>query len=333
MAESRARLAGIMILIVSEATDPTAAAVARLLSARGKAFAWIDRGDYPATSSLTYAIGPTSPPSRRWRRGDDSVALDDVRSIWWRRPLRSRAAASITDEPVRRYVEMSGDEVFAGVLDDVDCLHVPARRPTVRRAQEKIPQLSLARSLGLEVPDTLVTNDPAELLAFYERHAGNVVTKATAVGVDSFVQGGFSGYTRLLRPRDLPFVHDVALCPVTAQSYVEKKVELRVTVVGDDVFAAEIHSQATRRTRVDWRHYDERNTTHRAHALPAPVARVLLELTRALGLVYSAIDLVLTPDDRYVFLEVNPNGQYQWIEDATALPISARIATLLSEGA
>jgi hypothetical protein len=323
-----------MILIISEPTDPAAQAVARLLSDRGHGFALVDRGDYPASMSLTYAIGPgLETPKRRCRSGVASPAIDlgAVRSIWWRRPGRARAASSIEDQEIRRYVETSAEEVFGSFLDDVACLHVPARRSTVRKAREKIPQLSLARTLGLEVPDTVVTNDVDELLEFYHRHGGNIITKTTAVGIDSFVKGGFSGYTRPLRPRDLVFIHDVVLCPITAQAYVDKSVELRVTVVGSDIFAAEIHSQSTRQTRVDWRHYDDHNTTHRVHTLPDRVARACLELLRAMDLVFGAIDLVLTPDGRYVFLEVNPNGQYQWIEEATGLPISARIATLLRE--
>jgi len=119
------------------------------------------------------------------------------------------------------------------------------------------------------------------------------------------------------------------LCPLIVQVYVEKAVELRVTVVGSDVFAAEIHSQATQRTKIDWRRYDEGNTPHFEHTLPDKVSKLCLAMTHSLGLVYSAIDLILTPDGRYIFLELNPNGQYQWIEHLTGLPITDRIARLL----
>ena len=121
---------------------------------------------------------------------------------------------------------------------------------------------------GLRGPETLMTNDPDELLDFYRIHNGKVVTKAAAVRVDPLVRGGYCGYTRRLHPRDLIAAHDVSLCPVTAQVYVEKRLELRVTIVGADLFAAEIHSQSTRQTRVDWRHYDDRYTVHQAHELP-----------------------------------------------------------------
>jgi glutathione synthase/RimK-type ligase-like ATP-grasp enzyme len=114
---------------------------------------------------------------------------------------------------------------------------------------------------------------------------------------------------------------------------VEKRVELRVTVVGTKVFAAEIDSQATNHTRFDWRRYDLGNTPHRAHPLPDDVAERCLALTQRLGLSYGAIDLIVTPDGRYVFIEINPNGQYSWIEHCTGLPITDALCDLLMAGA
>src|SRR5439155_14491583 len=94
----------------------------------------------------------------------------------------------------------------------------------------------------------------------------------------------------------------------------------------------EIHSQATNHTRYDWRRYDFCKTPHRPHALPAEVQARCVRLVRRLGLCYGAIDMVLTPDGRYVFLEINPNGQYLWIEQETGLPISDAICDLLMQG-
>ena len=140
-------------------------------------------------------------------------------------------------------------------------------------------------------------------------------------------------YTEPVRPRDLVHVEDLRLCPLIVQQYVPKRLELRVTVVGDEVFAAAIHSQASNHTRLDWRRYDDARTPIAPFELPADVAERCRALVRELGLCYGAIDLVLTPDDRFVFLEINPNGQYLWIELATGLPISAAVADLLLEDA
>jgi glutathione synthase/RimK-type ligase-like ATP-grasp enzyme len=97
--------------------------------------------------------------------------------------------------------------------------------------------------------------------------------------------------------------------------------------------AAEIHSQESNHTRHDCRRYDWYQTTYRPHALPREVERHCRQLVERLDLCYGAIDLILTPDGRYVFLEINPNGQYLWIEQATGLPISEAVGELLMAGA
>ena len=99
------------------------------------------------------------------------------------------------------------------------------------------------------------------------------------------------------------------------------------------MLAAAIDSQATNRTRVDWRRYDLGHTPHRAIQLPPSIEGKLVALCRGLGLSYGAIDLIVTPEGEHVFLELNPAGQWHWIEQLTGLPISDAIADELVAGA
>jgi glutathione synthase/RimK-type ligase-like ATP-grasp enzyme len=105
-------------------------------------------------------------------------------------------------------------------------------------------------------------------------------------------------------------------------------------VVGTRVFAAEIRSQDSQRQQTDWRHRPEygQSRFYAVHSLPANVARQCVHLVKALNLTFGALDLILTPDDRYVFLEVNSNGQWAYIENILGLPISDAIAELLTHG-
>jgi len=111
---------------------------------------------------------------------------------------------------------------------------------------------------------------------------------------------------------------------------VSKRSEMRVTVVGHRVLAAEIGSQESRATRYDWRHYDDDTVPYRAYRLPPSVEARCVELLGALNLSFGAIDLIRTPDDEFVFLEINPNGQWAWIEEAAGLPIGDAIARWLA---
>ncbi|HEU5378468.1 MAG TPA: hypothetical protein VFV38_23845 [Ktedonobacteraceae bacterium] len=114
------------------------------------------------------------------------------------------------------------------------------------------------------------------------------------------------------------------------QEEIPKELELRITVIGKRVFAAEIFSQQSPRTQVDFRqayadlHYG-------IHTLPPTIHNQCLALTKALGLTFAAIDMVLTPDHRYVFLELNCSGQWAWIGQATGLPLCETLVDVLTE--
>jgi glutathione synthase/RimK-type ligase-like ATP-grasp enzyme len=196
-----------------------------------------------------------------------------------------------------------------------------------------VSQLALAARLGWRIPRTVTTSEPQALLDFYEACGGRIIAKAS-VPLELAGREGEKRepYTRPVRRRDLLTCRALRHGPVTFQEYVAKRAELRVTVVGDRVFAAEIDSQASPRTRHDWRHYDNTRARYSVHALPPDVEALCVAVTRALGLCYGAIDLILTPDGEYVFLEINPNGQWAWVEELTTMPIADAIADLLTRG-
>ena len=121
-------------------------------------------------------------------------------------------------------------------------------------------------------------------------------------------------YTTPIREQDLALLDTIRLAPGFFQEYIPKRVELRVTIIGDDIFTAELHSQVHEETRHDWRHYDVMTPMYE-HQLPVEIAEQCLALTKAYGLNFSTSDLIVTPDGRYVFLEMNPNGQFLWVQD------------------
>ena len=317
-----------MLLVLSDSHDPVVGRVSDELTRRGAPFAVLNPALGAVGDELRCALGPRG---SRVRAGGRAIDLDAVAQVWlWRPGLpygrEGAPAARFGDATVGAYAEAD----WIGVLGDA--LHARPRRwlpgppATLRRADAKLGQLALATALGLAVPETLVTNDVDEALAFIDAHHGDVIMKPPSVNLTvQLAAKGMVAYTRTIKPRDLAAIDAVVHVPVMLQRKIVKQVELRVTVVGDRVFPAEIHSQVTRRTRVDWRRYDHAHTPVREHALPDEVAARCRALAHRLGLRYGAIDLVLTPDGEYVFLEINPNGQWTWIEDLTGLPITAAL--------
>jgi glutathione synthase/RimK-type ligase-like ATP-grasp enzyme len=140
-------------------------------------------------------------------------------------------------------------------------------------------------------------------------------------------------FTSPVQSQDLDHLDDLRYCPATFQEQVSKALELRATVVGDRVFTAAIDSQRSERARFDWRRdglglIDD----WEPYRLPVEVEESLLKLMRFFGLNYGAADFILTPDGRHVFLEVNPVGEFFWLERNPGFPISATLADLLVSG-
>ncbi|MER7503383.1 MvdC/MvdD family ATP grasp protein [Nonomuraea pusilla] len=314
-----------MLLIISSARDDSVHAVLPKLKERGVPLLWWDEADYPGASSLT-----TSYIGGRWRqrltyRGQ-THDLSRVTAVWHRRPGRP-SAPDVREPSQREFAERVAGHALAGAYDlMVGARWMPAPPRHAAAVDNKLLHLYRAVELGLTVADTIVTNDPDELVPAWNRAGGRLITKT----LDShpFTVDGEYGhlYTAVVPRRRLSGRHRLRYGPAMLQPQVPKAYELRVTVVGEQVFAARIDSQASRLTAVDWRHYDDAKVGYSAHDLPPDVAERCVLLVAGLGLTYGALDFIVTPDGRYVFLELNVNGQWAFVETLTGMPISDAIA-------
>ncbi len=118
--------------------------------------------------------------------------------------------------------------------------------------------------------------------------------------------------------------------PCCFQEYIPKAYEVRLTVIGQKLFPVAIYSQGSDYSKVDFRRYDFENVAYEHVDLPEDTAKRISSLIQSYGLEYAAVDLIRTPDGEYVFLEVNPNGQYLWTEEQSGAPITEAFADLLT---
>jgi hypothetical protein len=319
-----------VILILTQPFDPHADHVAKMLTERGAQFIRFDPADFPMKASLSLGYTASGQIRSFLRLGETVVDLAQLQSVWSRRPRPAVPHEHIQDAKLREFLTEECQTFVQDLWNALPCPWLPGHPAAIRRAQLKASQLRVAAELGLELPPTLVTNNREEFLEFYNEHNGNIVSKVASPAFDKTVgPTGFARYTEVVSKRELGYADSIQYCPVILQAYVPKKLELRITVVGKQAFACEIHSQQTHHTRHDWRRYDLSNTPHYQHSLPKEIEQRLIRLTERLELCYGAIDMILTPDGRYVFVEINPSGQYLWIEMETGLPISAAICDFL----
>ena len=248
------------------------------------------------------------------------IDLSEVGAVWYRRIRPFEPHPEITDETGRLFAWSESQEAMLGVWYTLPCFWMnPPLGDEV--AQRKVHQLRLAQLVGLSVPDTMVTNDPGEAERFIETHGpGNVIRKAFR----NIPQAPRE--TAVVGPAGVRHLASVRYAPVIFQRFVPAAADLRVTVVDGDVFVTEIRSDAGH--QVDYRSGLQLAEV-RAGALPDPVTEGIHQLMKMLGVVFGAIDMRLTPDGEYVFLEINPAGEYLFASRRTGQPIPQAIAAAL----
>jgi len=317
------------VLIVTQSQDNECVdMVTRALEERGARAFRFDTDLFPGEIDVRVRVDGAE---RRveLERGGQVLELGELTAAWHRRLAVGRTIPESLEPQVRTASLEESRRVVHGLLASLTCFVLdPWVR--IRQAEMKELQLELARELGLEIPRTLVTNDPAAVRAFWDECGGRLVTKMMASfaikedGREKVV------FTNPISATDLEALDGLRLCPMTFQERVEKARELRVTVVGTRVFAAAIDSNALERARTDWRREGLALIGRwQPCELPAEVEARLLELMDALGLNYGAADFIVTPEGRHVFLELNPAGEFFWLERENGLPISAALADVL----
>lgn len=254
--------------------------------------------------------------------GDLRIDLADVSAVWRRRHTGYQLHDELRDDVAREFAWSETHEATEGALLAMDCEWF--NHPTAEvRAQHKIVQLRTARQLGLDVPATLVTSDPTAARSFVETTSGAVIRKAFR-NLESA-----RAHTRVVTADDLKVLDTVRYAPVIFQEYVPATLDLRVTVVDGEAFAAAIKSDPEY-------HADYRlglgSASITKHVLPDDIVDRVRALCTTLGLRYGAIDLRLTPAGRHVFLEVNPGGEFLFISDRTGQPVAQAVAAALARG-
>ncbi len=197
------------------------------------------------------------------------------------------------------------------------------------KAKVKFQQLLLANKYGVKIPKTLITTQPEIAKEFFVECGEEVLIKTIYTG-NVTINGINQGIpSRKIGKDDFyEFYQSIALSPTQLQEYVEKAFELRITVIGEKVFAVKIDSQANEETKIDWRLHTKMNP-HSIFTLPSNIENFCIEFLKEQKLLYGAMDFIVTPKNEYVFLENNPFGQYLWLEIETQIPLTEEICNLL----
>ncbi|QDU44321.1 RimK-like ATP-grasp domain protein [Symmachiella dynata] len=246
-----------------------------------------------------------------------------LRSVFFRRPVFLRDYGDDSQSPDERFSRIQWAAFLRNLMLFREACWVNDPTATYK-AEHKAVQLSLAAEIGFSVPDTRITNSP------HPNCLGNDCDEVAVKGLDTVLlrYGGreMFGFTTFCSRHELePLVWQSA--PATIQAALIDKVDIRVTVVEDQVFAASI-TTGGKPVSGDWR-CNKRDVEFKNIELPSPTETLCREIVRKLGLRFGGVDLALC-DGKYFFLEINPTGEWAWLVDSAGLPIDEAIADVLA---
>jgi hypothetical protein len=297
------------ILVLGGADDEHALHVLEELGARGHDAELLDSRWFPTQMTIDFSLragaGGLRLPSGR------GVPFAAVQSVYWRSYFGVGAAA-LPDAQQSYLAFNDARSLFESVLQQLPAKWVNSFR-AFQLHQTKPVQLAMVGHLGVRVPETALTNDPAVVRAFVRRQAACIFKP---------VQGG--AHTRRLKEEDLTDerMEHLALAPITLQEEIEGT-NIRVFVAGRRVLACEVDTG-----EIDFR--DDPSPRITLHALPRNVEAQCLQIASALDLYWTGIDFRLTPQGEYYFLEANPSPMFLGFEHASGLPLTSSLIEVLT---
>ena len=312
------------VLVLTDPSDTTADLVVKELDHRGAQVFRADTGDFPLSLHVSAWFDGS------WRGEihgpDGSVDLREIRSVYVRRPTRFTFPPSMTDAE-ERFAAREARRGIGGLLMSLPCSWV--NHPS-READAEYKPLPARHRRRVRAGRAAHRDHQRPRRRRQARaHLGSsVVYKTFASATVADGQQVKLIYTNPVTASDMADSR-VALTAHQFQQRVPKVRDVRATVVGKRVFAANILvDDDTPGGLLDWR-ADYNALLYEPVSLPDSVESSLLAMTERLGLSFAAADFVVTADDQHYFIDLNPSGQWGWIQEATGLPIAAAIAAHL----
>lgn len=266
-----------------------------------------------ATAGYSFALTKDG-VCRQISIGERILDLNEVRSVWYRRVVHPTPVAGL---PRAEQAFVAGElrHLAMGLVLNPAIKWVNPI-DSVSVAEHKVLQLQIARDIGFQVPRTLISRDPTELRRFTERNPSGTICKPIFHGMFADGVDTYSVYTRRVKPDSFD-KESVSACPVFLQEELHRRADVRATFIGRQCFAAAITGD---NELVDWRDPDLQ-ISYCPINLESGVERMCREMLGRLGLLYGAFDFVHTIEGELVFLEVNPTGEWAWLENRLGFPM------------
>lgn len=318
-----------MILILSNKWDLTVDFVVKELQNRDHKFLRLNTEDLISEKATINLPDFQITVSKNNRSYD---LLKDVNVIWNRRPGKPFDFMTSDEKPSMAVQRFVNDQWYSWLealqlIPEVTWINHPVNNDAM---ESKIRQLYLASKIGFEIPQTLITNDPEIIKIQIDKYNGRVIAKALYSPLieepnqDYFI---FANEITSCNIHDDYNLDQIKISPSIVQEPILPKMDYRVTVIGDKVIPARIVTNDESSVATDWRKQKD-GLEFSVCKLPATIENLCRSYVKECGLIFGAIDLV-ERDSSYIFLEINPNGEWGWLQKPYGFPIAETLVDLM----
>lgn len=315
-----------MILIISHCTAFETDFVIDILRKRQVSFVRLNLDLFPTFTSSSLSINQNGLTSGNIQRQQNLVDLSEVKVAWLHNHLQVGINPELDD--LNKLVAQKESFAFLEGLFDIHNWKWVNEPRAGLKASNKIYQMYMAGKVGFSQPDTIISNNPTDVISFFDKHNGNVIIKDLNTHAIENGQEILASFTQQIQRSDLD-ADSIRIAPVFMQEKIPKKYELRITIVNNQVFTARIIDEDNEHG-LDYRSAFD-SVRIEPHTLDLTLEKQCLDLTRSLNIKYGCVDMIIKPNGEPIFLEINTNGAWVWVEDATNYKISDCIANMLVE--
>ena len=267
------------------------------------------------------------------KQGERTITLSQISGVWIK-----RQSVLVTSEEDLNYCGFHDycnyvlwrnewNSVIKQLIVHLSFLEIPFfdEVSSLANAEKKVLQLDIARSVGFNIPSSIVSNSKSQILEFLNNHNNEGILKLSTQPSFNTKNGIYFIYANKVSGADFKEMDTTINSPFIIQNYIEKQFEVRYTFINGEHFVCKIDSQLSEISKIDFRRYDFANTPYTAIDAPDNIRRMVTSLMNKLNLNYGALDFIVDRNGDWFFLEVNPVGQYGWIEYLTGLTITKAI--------
>ncbi len=333
-----------MVLILTNEDDYSTNEVIDWLIHYNADFRRINGGEYLLIDEIEIGNSPEASDITIVTQDGERLSFREIKAYWYRRgEIRIHPESHIQNElfalPLKD-IDSKNElkngtgflDYFNGEIGDLSkylnsyLQGIPSIGSFFHNYTNKLENLRIAESCGLTIPETLITGNKSNAAAFIVKH-GRTIGKAIRNGIGiKTVDFTYSGMTVLYTEEDIELLPEIFF-PQLFQQCINKRYELRVFFLDDEFYASAIFSQNDKKTELDFRNYNyERPNRTPPYNLPSAIKTKLISFMKMVGMNSGSIDMVVTDKMEFIFLEVNPIGQFSQVSKPCNYHLEKRIA-------